>query len=241
MATSKFRQGLARIKERGGLGSVIGQTLFPIPSEVAADMDPETIRQIRNQAMVQMGLGMLAAKDRGARFSTGAQYGLGQGQDALRGGLGSVLVSRRAKREDERLDLAERRQQEFINRGAQLDEQRAKERAEDVAYRNQQATAAAAERVEAAKRAATDDARQAQMLALSKQGVTDKQTQQVIADRLTGALGKLRGANVPETDPLVIRLITELKGMGIDVALPRSSINPFGSGQAPPDLSGLLE
>jgi hypothetical protein len=101
-----WRAGMQR------LGSGLGQVrnaLLPIPEEVASQLDPRTIEALRRQAVLQAGLGMMSAGEKGAGLGTGAMYGLNQAQQGLGQGVNQAWMGKRAAREDERLDLYERR------------------------------------------------------------------------------------------------------------------------------------
>lgn len=146
MSTSRFRQGLAQIRARGGLGNVLGEAFFPVPSEVAAETDPDTLKALRRQAMIQMGLGMMAARDRGAGLGQGLQFGMGAGQQAVQEALNSILTTRKDKRADRRLDLQDQRQDAYDARVARMEERSISERAEDIAYRKERDAAMDASR-----------------------------------------------------------------------------------------------
>lgn len=119
-----------------GLGR-LGETLFAAPAEVASQIDPRTLAALQRQSLLQMGLGMLAARDRG--LGAGALLGLQQGQQTMGQGLGQAWAGQRTKREDERLDLQEQRTAETLARQQRLDAQALTDRQTDVAYRDSQA------------------------------------------------------------------------------------------------------
>lgn len=110
-----FRQGLAQIRARGGLGAVIGEALFPLPEELASQASPQTIKALRKQAVTQLGLGLMSAPKR-AGLGGALQYGIGLGQETLQGGLGQILAVNDRKRADQRLTLAEKRQADYDER-----------------------------------------------------------------------------------------------------------------------------
>lgn len=143
-----------------GLGRV-RNALLPVPEEVANQLDPQTIETLRQQAMLQMGLGMMSAGEKGQGLGTGAMYGLNQAQQGLGQGLNQAWVGSRARREDERvkqydrrLDIQEKKSDE------QLNWQRTKYE-EDSQWRRERAAAE-----DAARQA--DDVRQSAQLAVSQ-------------------------------------------------------------------------
>ncbi len=62
----------------GGLGRA-RDALTPLDPRAAQDMDPAYVKQLRNQAMLRMGLGMMSASGQGAGFGEALAAGLGQG------------------------------------------------------------------------------------------------------------------------------------------------------------------
>jgi hypothetical protein len=57
--------------------------LTPIDPRAAAGMSPEQIKEMRNQAMLRMGLGMMASAQNGGRFGEALASGYGLGQAGL--------------------------------------------------------------------------------------------------------------------------------------------------------------
>jgi hypothetical protein len=118
-----------------GLGK-LGGALFAVPQEVASQMDPQTVAMLQKQALLQMGLGMLAARDKG--LGAGALAGLNQAQQVMGQGLGQAYVAQRGKREDERLTMQDQRTKAMEERQARLDQMTVEDRQGDVAYRASQ-------------------------------------------------------------------------------------------------------
>lgn len=116
------------------LWQTIQQGILPVPPEVAAGMSPETIKLLRQQALLQMGLGMVAAKEKGAQFGTGALAGLNIGQNSFNQGLGQAYAAERNAREDKRLQLLDERTQAELQRRAKLDEQTVKWKEREFAH-----------------------------------------------------------------------------------------------------------
>jgi len=143
-----------------GLGRV-RNALLPVPEEVANQLDPRTIETLRKQAMLQMGLGMVAAGEKGQGIGAGAMYGLNQAQQGLGQGLNQAWVGSRSAREDKRLEQYDRRL-DIQEKKADEDRKWQKDKyAEEQAWRQTQAEAEAA-------RAAVDDARHAAQLGISQ-------------------------------------------------------------------------
>lgn len=103
----------------GGLGRV-GNALFPIDPNTG--MSKQQIDQLRTNAMMQMGLGMMGASSRGAGFgeSLARGYGLAQGnvQGAMQQAYENAMKNRaenrainREERDDARLDSQQAHQQ----------------------------------------------------------------------------------------------------------------------------------
>jgi hypothetical protein len=98
---NKLMQGLGRVRDG----------LTPVDPNVASQMDPEYLKQMRNQAMLRMGLGMMSAAGGGANFGQALAAGLGQGQ----GGFNKDIEATYQRGVDQR---AEKRK---IDREAELD------------------------------------------------------------------------------------------------------------------------
>jgi hypothetical protein len=71
------KQSLAS-RAMGGLGNM-RDSLTPIDPRMVEGMDPAHVKQLRNQAMLRMGLGMMSASGQGAGFGESLAAGLGQG------------------------------------------------------------------------------------------------------------------------------------------------------------------
>lgn len=153
-----------------GLGR-LGESLFAAPAEVAQQMDPRTVHALQQQALLQMGLGLMAARNRG--LGAGALFGLNQGQQVMGQGLGQALLARRSRREDERLDLQERRTQMLLER------QDARDRIEDARYETERGYRQSRDAAGDVERR-SDNARQAAALRLQ----TDAATRDVQQDRV---------------------------------------------------------
>jgi hypothetical protein len=77
MTAPTQQQSLAS-RVMGGLGRA-RDSLTPVDPRVAENMDPQHLKQLRNQAMLKMGLGMMSASGQGAGFGESLAAGLGQG------------------------------------------------------------------------------------------------------------------------------------------------------------------
>jgi hypothetical protein len=106
-------------KISGGLGRV-GAALFPVDPNTG--MTADQIKQLRTNAMMQMGLGMLGASSKGQGFgaSLAAGYGLAQGniQGSMQQAYENAMANRaetravdREKRLDEQADRAQKHQE----------------------------------------------------------------------------------------------------------------------------------
>lgn len=80
----------------------LGQTLFPMNPQMAGDMTPEQVQALRGQAMLKMGLGMMAAAQGGGRFGQSALAGLGQAQGGFQGQMQEAYQAAAQKREETR-------------------------------------------------------------------------------------------------------------------------------------------
>ena len=231
-----FRQGLAQLKARGGLGAVLGESLFPLPAEVAGQVDPATVKALRKQALTQLGLGLMAAP-RSAGLGGALQYGLGQGQRTLQGGLGQILEVQDRKRADKRLDLAEARQ-------AAVDERMAQQYKRESDWHEEAVKTHGVERAQDLQARAADDARMLESAALQRQLAKDATERQYWTERLSGNVAGLRAAGIGDDDPLMVKLLTHLKGLGVNQYTPPSAVNyglGLGGGASPPDLSGFAD
>lgn len=130
-----------------GLGQRLMQGLFPISPELSQGMSPEELKRARGQAMMQLGLGMLAANNRGAGFGEAALAGILGAQQGLGAQLGlrhQMRMAQEAKEKaEERQRLEDERyqaEQEFKRAQAKAEQQRFEATQEATKeYRNTQA------------------------------------------------------------------------------------------------------
>jgi hypothetical protein len=197
-----------------GLGN-FRNALLPVPEEVASQIDPRTLELLRKQAVLQMGLGMMGAAERGAGLGTGALFGLQQGQQSLGTGLGQAWSANRASREDKRLAiadertaLADQRTATAIERQferdkvsderwqAEKDRQAERDRISDERWDKEfsLSRAASARAAESAARAETNLERS---LALAEQSKIDNASRVEAGKRIA----ELRRKGTPDTDP----------------------------------------
>jgi hypothetical protein len=89
----------------GGLGRA-RDALTPIDPRIASQMDPEHVKQLRNQAIMQMGLGMMGSASRGGGFGEALATGIGLGQAGLNKSTEGVyergVTERELKRDEDR-------------------------------------------------------------------------------------------------------------------------------------------
>lgn len=94
-------------KLMGGLGRA-RDALTPIDPRVASQMDPEYVKQLRNNAILQMGLGMMGSASRGGGFGEALATGIGLGQAGLNRGVDDVyqrgVQERELKRDEDRYE-----------------------------------------------------------------------------------------------------------------------------------------
>jgi hypothetical protein len=96
-----------------GLGGIFGRLggIFTPPGGIEG-MDPELLKRQQQQALLTMGLGMLAAKERGAGLGQGLLQGFGLGnqqfQDIANRTFQNTLWNRQQARQDRREDRADR-------------------------------------------------------------------------------------------------------------------------------------
>jgi hypothetical protein len=122
------------------MGQGLGQArnaLLPVPEEVASQLDPRTIEALRRQAVLQAGLGMMSAGEKGQGLGTGALYGLDQAQQGLGQGLNQAWLGSRARREDQRVEQYDRRLTVAEERDARREAESLARYAEEKAYRDQ--------------------------------------------------------------------------------------------------------
>jgi hypothetical protein len=232
MNTWGLKQGLGRFAD------ALQNGFYPVPEEIARDLDPETIKALRRQAAMQMGLGMVAAAEGGAPLGQGINQALQVAQQGMGQGLGQAYLAKRSQREDERLKLMDQR----YSRREEIEDRRwdqsRLDRREDVGYRDRQAT-------EAARRAGVDDSRQAAMLGISQAQLREQQSKEKEIEKFSVHLARLRMQGKKDTDPTVAGILARLEGLGINAYMPQEPYNPFGNfttpgagGQLPP-LDGL--
>jgi hypothetical protein len=102
-------------RAKSGLGR-IGENLFPI--DQAYGMSPAEQQTARRNALLQMGLGMVAASNNGAGFGEAAAFGLGKAQNNLTGALQRGYENARENRQEQRQKEQDERamaQQEVMN------------------------------------------------------------------------------------------------------------------------------
>lgn len=120
----------------GGLGRV-GEALTPVDPRIASQMDPAYLKQLRQNAIMQMGLGMMGSASRGGGFGEALATGVGLGQAGLGRNIEDVYergVDERAeKRANDRMALEDARYQQGLGF-----------RQEESDYRKQQNEAEAA-------------------------------------------------------------------------------------------------
>ncbi len=88
---------------QGGLGK-LRDGLTPVDPRVAATMDPAYLQQLRNNAMLQMGLGMMSTAHQGGRFGESLASGLGQAQGGFGRGIENAYQVGKQERQEKRLD-----------------------------------------------------------------------------------------------------------------------------------------
>lgn len=135
----RFGGGFGNMMRRAnvGLGNVLGklqQGLFQIDPTIAAKMTPDQINKARNQAMLQMGLGMMNSAGRGAGLGQAIAQGYGGANENLQGGMQQQYQNMRTDQADtrqiERQGVEDTRYQSEWERQQQLDaERRANEEA----------------------------------------------------------------------------------------------------------------
>lgn len=91
-------------QQRGGLGVMdkISAGLFPVDSRAAEAIGPEALKQQRNQALMRMGLGMMAASNQGAGLGESLFTGLNSAQNSLDGALQRGYENAREARQEQR-------------------------------------------------------------------------------------------------------------------------------------------
>lgn len=95
-----------------GLGR-FNELLLPADAAATAGMTPEQIKALRKQSMLQMGLGMLAAQNRGAGLGQALAMGYGSAQDNFKGASEQAYQAAKdeqARKRQEQRDAEERAQ-----------------------------------------------------------------------------------------------------------------------------------
>jgi hypothetical protein len=96
----------------GGMDK-LSQGLNPVDPRVAASMDPAYLQQLRNNAMLKMGIGMMGAAGSGGRFNQAVAAGLGSSQAGFGKDIEEAYQvgkeTRAEKRAIERQDTADQR------------------------------------------------------------------------------------------------------------------------------------
>jgi hypothetical protein len=115
-------------KIKAGLGRV-GENMFPIDQAYGAS--PAEQQAMRKNALLQMGLGMMAASSNGAGFGEAAAFGLGKAQNNLTGALQRGYENARENRQ-------EQRQKEQDERQLKRDEVSDNRWASEMGYRQEQ-------------------------------------------------------------------------------------------------------
>jgi len=92
---------------KAGFGR-IGENMFPIDQAYGAS--PAEQQALRRNALMQMGLGMMAASSNGASFGEAAAFGLGNAQRSLTGALQRGYENARENRQEQRQKEQDERQ-----------------------------------------------------------------------------------------------------------------------------------
>lgn len=115
----------AGVKLSRGLGS-LRDALTPIDPRMAEGMDPNHVKALRNQAMLRMGLGMMANANQGGRFGEALAAGLGAGVGGfnrdIEGTYQRGVEAREMKRDEDRLAVQDKRYDAQIARQEARDE-----------------------------------------------------------------------------------------------------------------------
>lgn len=120
-------------KLKAGLGR-IGDNMLQIDSEAAKSMKPEELSAMKRNALLNMGLGMMAASSQGAGFGESAAFGLGQAQSNLTGALQRGYENAREARQEQRqaerdaaADERYREQMDYRKAQDEIDNERAQQ------------------------------------------------------------------------------------------------------------------
>jgi hypothetical protein len=143
-----FGGGFGNMMRRAnvGLGNGLGklqQGLFQIDPTIAAKMTPDQINKARNQAMLQMGLGMMNSAGRGAGLGQAIAQGYGGANENLQGGMQQQYQNQRTDQADtrqlERQGVEDTRYQSEWERQQALDAERRTNQEADRAFKTSQA------------------------------------------------------------------------------------------------------
>lgn len=227
---------------RTGLGNV-RNALLPIPEEVASQLDPRTIEALRKQAMLQMGLGMMGAGEKGAGLGTGALFGLNEAQRGLGQGVNQAWMGQRAAREDTRLEQQDRRLTQQMERDAARDTESRRRWEEDKKLERARMLADEEWRRAQLGHTGTSEARQAELLRLSQE---DAQRERDAEARIRGLIKRQNthlakgGKRGDATWQTYQDAIDNYAGRSVDrsleggLGLGGAAANPFDTAAPPP-------
>lgn len=225
---------------RAGLGGMPA-SMFPVPAELESQLDPETLRRLRQQAMLQMGLGMMAAGEKGAGLGTGVLYGMNQGREGLGQGVNQAWVAKRSQREDERLDWYQKKAEEDRERQTRLDRVAMSDRIRGR-MNERERLEMERERLRLSQEAALRDGRltpyQAETLRLQQEALGRERERERRVNELIKAQRKYKRGS--DGWQLLQDEIDNVSGRSVD----RSVGDGLGldmGGAAAPDLSGFLK
>lgn len=85
-----------------GLMGKLSSALFSGTPEMMQGMDPAALQQMRQQAMLKLGLGLMAGRQQG--FGRAALMGLGQAQGDFNGALQTSYQNNQRKRQEDKAD-----------------------------------------------------------------------------------------------------------------------------------------
>lgn len=95
-ALRRFNTGATNVLDR------LGAALTPIDPTVAQEMSPDQIQQLRRQAMLNLGLGLLAGRDAGMGFGQAALGALQQAQGTVQGAMQNAYRNALLRRQEQR-------------------------------------------------------------------------------------------------------------------------------------------
>lgn len=109
-----IKGGLGRFNAAAGSGfDKLSAGLMPVDPATAAGMTPDQLKALRNQSMMQLGLGMLAAQNRGAGLGQSLAAGYGGATEGFQGATQrayGVAKAEQAQKRQEQRDAEERAQ-----------------------------------------------------------------------------------------------------------------------------------